>query len=530
MSKLFRVLVTDGLNAAGIRVLSKEKRIRVDERPQLSSSELLKIIGQYDAVIVRSRTHLTRDVLEKAHRLKVIGRAGVGIDNIDLKSASKRGIVVMNSPGGNTISTAEHTLSMILALSRNIPQANASLREAVWDRSQFIGVELYGKVLGVIGLGRIGQEVARRAQAFGRSVIATDPFISKARSRQMEIELVDLKQLMSRSDYISLHVPLTEETRYLIGSHELKQVKKGVRIINCARGGLIDEKALVHALREGRVAGVALDVFEQEPPRKNPLFKFDNVIATPHLGAATQEAQVHVACDVAQQVADCLLDRGVRNAVNMPWIDPAVAQYVQPYMDLAEKISSLLSQLVTERFKRVSIRYSGEVSTYDVAPITLAVLKGLMTPLLERDVNFVNAPILARERGIRVTETKSSETEDFANLVTVELKTSSGVHRVAGTLFERRVPRIVRVDEHYVEAVPTGYMLFIRNRDRPGMVGMVGTLLGKNKINIADMTLGRGRRGGQALTVINIDQSVPPRLLARIRRDSNIVDIRLVHL
>ncbi|MBI2871408.1 MAG: phosphoglycerate dehydrogenase [Candidatus Omnitrophica bacterium] len=530
MTQKYRVLVMDGLNRTGIEILRKEPAIRVDERERISPPELKKIASRYDAIVVRSQTEITRDILERAKRLKVVGRAGVGMDNIDVKAATKRGVVVMNSPGGNTISTAEHTLSMLLALSRNIPQANASLHESKWNRSQFTGVELYGKVLGVVGLGRIGREVAHRARAFGMKVIASDPFISKEKARQLEIELVDLKTVLARSDYISLHVPLTPETRHMLGAAELKRVKTGVRIINCARGGLIDEQALVKALKAKRVGGAAVDVFEEEPPHNHPLLKFDNVIATPHLGAATSEAQVHVAQDIAQQVADCLLGRGVRNAINMPWVDPSVAKSVEPYVGLAEKIGHLEGQLVGERFQRVEIRYSGEVTAYDLAPMTLAVLKGLMTPLFEQEVNFVNAPLLAKERGIRVTETKSSQVEDYANLITVEIRVDHKVRLVAGTLFGRRVPRIVRIDEYHVDAVPSGHMLFIQNRDRPGMIGMIGTLLGRNKINIADMTLGRGSRGGIALTVLNVDNVVPPRVLARIRRHPHIVAARLVKL
>jgi D-3-phosphoglycerate dehydrogenase / 2-oxoglutarate reductase len=530
MKKGFRVLVTDGLHAAGIGLLKSTSGIYVDQKLKTTAKELKQIISRYDAIIVRSQTRLTKDILSKAKRLKVIGRAGVGLDNVDIDTASKQGVVVMNAPGGNSVSTAEHTLSMLLALSRNIPQASQSIRSGQWNRKQFTGVELYGKTLGIIGLGRIGLEVARRALAFGMKVIAYDPFISKERASQKEIELVDFKKLIKNSDYITLHVPLNTDTHHLIGADELKKVKKGVRIVNCARGGLIDEAALVQALRKKQVSGVALDVFETEPPKDHALLKFENVIATPHLGAATHEAQVHVAHDIAQQVADCLSGKGIRNAVNMAFVDPAVAKSVQPFVDLAEKVGSLQSQLVSERFSRVDVRYSGEVTRYDVAPITLSLLKGLLTPLLESHVNLVNAPILARERGIKVTETKISEVEDFANLITIRLRTEKGTRQVSGTLFARGVPRIVRVDDHHVDAIPSGYMLFIKNLDRPGTVGMVGTQLARSRINIADMTLGRGKRGGEALTVINVDQNVSPKVLRAIRRARNIVDVRLVKL
>ncbi|UCB57449.1 MAG: phosphoglycerate dehydrogenase [Candidatus Omnitrophota bacterium] len=525
-----KVLVSDKLAPEGLAVFKKEKGIQVDVKTGLSHDELKKIIRDYDGLIVRSSTKVTKDIIAAGKKLKIIGRAGVGLDNIDVEAASRGGIVVMNAPGGNTISTAEHTLSMILALSRNIPLACLSLREGRWDRKKFMGVELYGKILGVIGLGRIGIEVARRAMSFGMKVLAFDPYLSLDKVKTLNVEAVDLKKLLKQSDYISIHTPLTDETKHLISDKEMSLMKKGVRLVNCARGGIIDEEALFKNLKSGRIAGCALDVYEKEPPLHSPLLKLDNVVATPHLGASTEEAQVHVAIDMAKQISDGLMGRGMCNAVNAPCLRPEVAELLKPYVALAERLGSLQSQLVSGQISRVKIEYRGDIGGYETAPITVACIKGLLTPFMGDTVNYVNACVLAKDRGIAVEETKTERIENFANLIAVKVATSKEELDVWGTIFAREDARIVKIDKYYVEAHPKGYMLIIRNRDLPGIVGHIGTLLGQNRINIAEMTFGREKPGGAAITVLNVDSSVPAGVLEKIKKAKNIFDAKLIKL
>ncbi len=525
-----RVLVSDALSKKGLEILEREKKLDVDVKTKLSPEELKSIIKDYQGIIIRSATKLTADIIKEAKKLKAIGRAGVGLDNIDVKQATKQGIIVINSPGGNTISTAEHTMSMMLALSRNIPQANASLKRNEWDRKRFMGTELYGKTLGIIGLGRIGSAVAKRSQAFGMQVIAYDPYSSVEKAEELNINLVDLKNLLKEADYITIHVPSTEETKHLIGEKEFKLMKKDVRIMNCARGGLIDEAALLEALKSNKVAGAALDVFEKEPPRDNPLLKLDNVIFTPHLGASTEEAQVNVAVDISKQMVNALLDRGIKNAVNMPALSGEVLKNIQPYITLAEKIGSLQIQLVKRHPQEVRVKYSGDVTAYDLAPITTALIKGLLEPILPGVVNYVNAPLIARERGIKVVEAKSSTNTDFATLISVEVETDKLKSSISGTLFGKKELRIVMIDGYYVDAVPSGYMIITSNEDKPGIIGQIGTLLGKNGINIAGMTFGRKKKQGQAISVINVDSVVSDKILEEIRNLNYINSAKLVKL
>lgn len=525
-----KVLVSDPLSKEGLKELKKEKKLVVEVKCDLSPQELKKVIKDYDGIIIRSGTNLTRDIINNAKKLKVIGRAGVGLDNIDVEAATQRGIIVMSAPGANTISTAEHTMSLILSLSRNIPRANESLRQSKWDRKKFMGVELHEKTLGIIGLGRIGQEVAKRALSFGMKVIANDPFLSLEVAKRLEVRLVGLKELLKRSDYVSLHFPLTDETHHLIGEKEFRLMKKGARIINCARGGIIDEDALYRAIKKGKIAGAALDVFEKEPPTDNPLLLLDSVVVTPHLGASTEQAQVKVAIDIARQMADALLDRGVRNAVNMPSMAPEVCKEIQPYIILAEKLGSLETQLIEGRLKRVKIRYCGDIIGCELAPITLALIKGLLAPIVKDTVNYVNAPVIAKERGIEVVETKSSAALDFANLITVDAETDKMKSTLAGTLFGKSDPRIVIIDGYHVDVIPSGYMLIVYNVDKPGIIGELGTVMGENGINIASMTFGRRKKGGDAITVLNVDSAVPPKLLERMKTFNYIQDIKLVKL
>lgn len=527
----YKILVSDPLSEEGLKILHDEKEFEVDVKTGLAPDELKKAIKEYDALIVRSSTKVTKEIVEAGKKLKLIGRAGVGLDNVDADAASKRGIIVMNTPGGNTISTCEHTLSMMLSLSRSIPQANQSLKSGEWDRKRFMGVELLGKTLGIIGLGRIGTEVARRAASFGMKVIAYDPFLMVERAKQIGVDVVELDALLRTSDYITIHTPLTDDTYHLLDERAFKLMKKGVRIINCARGGIVDEGALAEAMKQGKVAGAALDVFEDEPPKKDsPLVKLNNVVVTPHLGAATEEAQVNVAIEIARQVADALLGRGVRNAVNIPSVEPEVLKIIEPYINLAERMGSLEAQLVEGRIKEVLVRYSGDITNYDTAPISVALLKGLLGSALNENVNYVNASFLAKERGIKVTEAKSAQVEEYANLISVDVKTDKETSSVSGTLFTRQDPRIVRIGKFHVDAIPHGFMVVIYNVDKPGIVGAIGTILARNKINIAGMTFGRERPGGNAITVLNVDSALSEPLLAEIRRSKNIKAAKLIRL
>lgn len=525
-----KILISDALAKEGADILKKVKKFEVVEKFKLTPEELKKEIKGYDAIVIRSGTKLTKDIIKNADNMKVIGRAGVGVDNVDVDAASLKGIVVMNSPGGNTVSTAEHAFTLLLAQSRNIPQANVSLRQNQWDRKKFMGTQVFGKTLGIIGMGRIGTEVARRAIAFGMKVVAYDPFLSKEKANELKVKLVDFDGLLSEADYITIHTPLTGETKHLIDEKALKKVKKGVRIVNCARGGIVDEAALLKAIKDGRVAGAALDVFENSPPVDNPLVNLDCVVATPHLGASTEEAQVSVAIDIAQQVKDALLGKGYRNAVNLPAIEPELVEVVKPYMELAEKIGSFQSQLAEGRIKEINIKYSGDIGKYPISSVTMGLIKGILSPILEEDVNYVNAVVIAKDRGIKVVESKQSESEEFSNLIAVDVITDKETSTVAGTLFVKQNARLVKINEFYVDAVPEGTMMLTRHKDVAGMVGQIGTILGKNKINIAAMSLGRKKRGGEAITVLNIDGEVPQKVIDEIKTSANIMDVKIVNL
>lgn len=524
---MIKILVSDPLSDEGLKILKEVKEFHVDIKTELKPEELKKVIKDYDALLVRSATKVTKDIIGAADRLKVIGRAGVGLDNVDLEAATQKGVIVMNTPAGNTISTAEHTMSMILALSRNIPQANASMKKGEWKRSKFMGVELYGKTLGIVGLGRIGSEVTRRALAFGMKVLAYDPFLSLEVAKNLGVEVVELKDVFKRSDYITVHTPLTDETRHIISVKEFALMKKSVRIINCARGGIIDESALIGAIKEGKVAGAALDVFEKEPlSPENEFLKLDNVILTPHLGASTEEAQVNVAVEVAQIVRDALLGRGIRNAANYPCLEAEVSKILEPFINLAEKVGLFASQLAEGRLMELNITYGGDIIQHDLTPLTLALTKGVLTPILQETVNFINAVSLAKERGIKVNESKSLREDEFVTLVQLEIKTSSQTKRVAGTLSANKQPRIVKIDDYYVELSPVGNMLFIQNWDKPGLIGDLGTLLGKHNINIAAMTFGRDKRGGKAISVLNVDTPVSSAITDKIKKIEHILTVK----
>ena len=525
-----KILISDPLAEEGVNVLKKQKGFKVDIKLKLSPEELKRIISDYNVLIVRSQTKVTKDVIKRAKKLKYIGRAGVGLDNVDVNEASKRGIIVMNAPGGNAISTAEHTFSLILALSRNIPQANLSLKKGEWQRKKFMGVELYGKVLGIIGLGRIGTEVARRAVSFRMKVIAYDPFLIPEKAKSLGVESMSLEALFRRSDYITVHTPLTDDTYHIIGEKAFKKMKKGVRIINCARGGIVDEKALARAIETGIVRGAALDVYEKEPPGQGALIGMDRVITTPHLGASTEEAQVNVAVDIASSITDALMHRGIRNAINVPSIAPELLKAIEPYLNLAEKIGSMHAQLAEGSINKVKIKYIGDIVGYSLNHITRSIMKGMLEPVLEESVNYVNALVIARDRGIKVDEEKTEEIQDFANLIAVEVKTGRTKNFVTGTLFTKIDPRIVKINQFYVDAVPDGNMLVIYNLDKPGIVGQIGSILGKANINIAGMTFGRARPGGEAITVLNVDNAVPQKVINQIKKARYIKEVRSIKL
>lgn len=527
---VIKILISDPLAEEGVVALKKEKHFKVDVKPKLSPEELKGIIPDYTALIVRSQTNVTKDIIKHAKKLKYIGRAGVGLDNIDVNEASKRGIIVMNAPGGNAISTAEHTLSLILSLSRNIPQANVSVKKGEWQRKKFMGVELYGKVLGIIGLGRIGQEVARRAASFQMKVIAYDPFLISEKAKSLGVESVSLKALFRKSDYITVHTPLTDDTRHIIGEKAFRKMKNGVRIVNCARGGIVDEKALAKAIKKGIVAGAALDVYEKEPPSQGSVAGMDTVITTPHLGASTEEAQINVAVDIANSISDALMRRGIRNAVNAPSIEPELLKAIEPYLTLAEKIGSFHAQLAGGSINKVKIKYVGDIVRYSLNHMTRSIMKGMLEPVLEESVNYVNALVIARERGIKIDEEKTEEIQDFANLITVEVKAGRTKNFIMGTLFTKIDPRIVKINQFYVDAFPEGHMLVINNIDKPGIVGQIGSILGKNNINIAGMTFGRTKPGGEAITVLNVDGAVPEKVIAQIKKARYIKEVKSIKL
>lgn len=523
-----KVLVSDKISELGVNKL--REKVDVDVKTDLTPEELIGIIGEYDALVVRSSTKVTRQVIEAGKKLKVIGRAGVGVDNIDVEAATERGIIVLNAPEGNTISAAEHTMALMTSLARSIPAADASLKAGEWKRSKFMGVELYQKTLGVIGMGRIGSEVIKRAKAFGMNILAYDPYISEERAKELGVTVATLEDIFRNADFITIHTPLTKTTRHMIGREEIAMMKDGVRIINCARGGLIDEQALCEALQSGKVAGAAIDVFEEEPPVNNPLCKLPNVIVTPHLGASTLEAQVNVAVHVAEQVLNALFDKPLVSAVNMPVIPPETMDAVAPYVPLMRAMGSLYSQIFNGQIEHIEITYSGEVASFPVTPLTNSFLIGLLSVILRESVNYVNAPHIAKQRGIKVREVTSSTVENFTNLITVKVKTNEGIQTIAGTTFNKNDIRIVQIGSYRIEIIPSRYMLFTTFNDRPGVIGRFGITLGENDINIAGMQVGRQSAGGESLMVIQVDSCVPDHVLQQLEKIEAIDSVRFVQL
>jgi D-3-phosphoglycerate dehydrogenase len=518
-----KVLISDDLSPRAVEVFKNSPGIVCDVLTKLTPDQLKEKIKDYHGLAVRSATKVTADILDAAVNLKVVGRAGTGVDNIDVSAATKKGIVVMNTPGGNTITTAEHAIAMMLALARNIPQATASMKKGKWEKKKFQGTELTGKTLGSL--------VASRALGLNVVVIAYDPYISAEAADKLGITLVSLDELYARSDFISIHVPLTNETRNLIDSKAFGKMKKGVRLINCARGGIVNEKDLAGAIKAGKVSSAAFDVFETEPPpRENPLIGLDEVILTPHLGASTLEAQENVAIAIAEQITDYLVKGTIRNAINVPSVSAEVLASLGPYITLGEKLGSFQGQTLKGSIEEIAVEYSGDVVDYDVAPITIACIKGILDQLLDQYVNFVNAPFVARERGIKVVEVKSSRPIDFASSVTIKVKTKKEEYLVEGALFGKKEPRIVRIDRFFLDAVPEGYLLVLHNKDKPGVIGNVGTLLGENNINIARLHLGRQSVGGEAVSVWSIDTPLSKGVTEKLLKLPNIISAKLVEL
>ncbi|MDI9570535.1 MAG: phosphoglycerate dehydrogenase [Pseudomonadota bacterium] len=525
-----KVLISDTLSKEGIEILKNTPGIEVDVMTNLTPDELKGVIKDYDGLVIRSATKVTKEIIAAADNLKVVGRAGIGLDNVDAAAASKRGIVVMNTPGGNTITTGEHAIAMMLSLARKIPQATASMKGGKWEKNKFMGTEVFNKTLGVVGIGRVGAIVAGRAQGLKMRVVAYDPFISSEAAANLGITLVSLDELLKESDFITVHTPMTKETRGMINAAAFAKMKKGVFIINCARGGIVSEKDLYDALVSGKVAGAALDVFEEEPTKNADLLALDKVICTPHLGASTDEAQVNVAIAIAEQVADYLIKGEIRNAVNFPSVSAELLTVIQPYLVLAEKLGRFHVQLVQGGLEEVIIEYSGKILNYNVAPLTIALLKGLLTPILKENVNFINAPVVARERGIRVIEAKSSDVKDYTSLISLTIKTSQETSCTAGALFGLQDPRIVQLNKFTMDVVPLGHMLVIYNYDRPGVIGNIGSTLGANQINIARLHLSREEADQEALVILSTDSSVPGEVMDKLLKLPHVISVKDVEM
>ena len=513
-----KVLISDNLHPDGIAILERHPNIEVEVRPGLSPAELKEAIKDADALAIRSATKVTADLIDAAPRLKVVGRAGTGLDNVDIPAASKRGIVVMNTPGGNTITTAEHAVSLMMALARNIPQASASMREGKWEKKKFQGTELLNKTLVIIGLGRIGSVVAERALGLRMRVIGYDPFIPREVAVTMGIEAVSLDELLARADFITLHTPKTKDTAKILNRKAFRKMKPGVRVINCARGGLVDEEALLEALKEGQVAGAALDVYETEPPPADfPLLQLPNVICTPHLGASTEEAQANVAVAICEQILEYLVYGTIKNAVNAPSVSQEALAQLKPYLTLAEALGAFQAQVVEGAITSVAVAYIGEVSKLDTKPLTHSLLKGLLSPVMHDEVNYVNAPAMAASRGIHISEEKAASAEDFSTLIRVTVRAGNEENMVAGSIFGKYEPRLVRINKFRLEAVPEGHMLFIYNTDRPGVIGAIGTTIGRHNINIARMTVGQEKERGQNVILLTTDTPLTPECLKDVR-------------
>jgi D-3-phosphoglycerate dehydrogenase len=527
---LMKVLVSDSLSGSGIEIL-KKAGLTVDVKTGMTPAELIEAIPEYDGIVIRSGTKVTKEVVAAAKNLKVIGRAGSGLDNVDIPAATKRGVVVMNTPGGNTVTTAEHTMAMIISMARRVPQADASIKSGKWEKKRFMGIELFHKTIGIIGLGAIGTHVAKLAQGMMMTVLAYDAYLSPENARELGVEVVDLETLYERSDIITIHTPLTPETKHLINAASIEKMKDGVRIVNCARGGVVNEEDLFEAMKSGKVAAAAFDVFEKEPvDPAHPLLGLENFICTPHLGAATKEAQENVAVAVAEQVADLLVRQVVRFAVNLPSVPPDLLPKMKPFVELTEKLGSFIGQTIEGGIEEVTIEYHGEAAELEPASMTVAALKGLLSPVLEEPVNSVNAPSIAKERGIKVDEAKSSQAGNFSSLIRIRVKAGDQVKTVSGAIFNKSEPRIVEIDQMSLEVIPEGVMIYLHNEDQPGVIGGLGHLLAEKKINISRMQLGRENPGGKAISVVGIDTLLTPEVLEKIKAIPHVLSVKQVKL
>ena len=515
-----KVLISDSLSPRAVEIF-KQRGVEVEQKTGLKPEELKAIIATFDGLAIRSSTKVIADLMASATKLKVVGRAGIGVDNVDVPAATARGIVVMNTPFGNSITTAEHAIALMFAIARQLPAANASTHAGKWEKSKFMGVELTGKTLGVIGCGNIGSIVADRALGLKMKVVAFDPFLTPERALEIGVEKVELEEIFKRADFITLHTPLTDQTRGIIDAKSLAKCRKGVRIINCARGGLVVEADLKAALESGQVAGAAIDVFAEEPAKQNILFGMENVVCTPHLGASTTEAQENVALQIAEQMSDFLLTGAITNALNMPSVSAEDAPKLKPYMKLAEQLGALAGQINQSGIKSVSIEYEGHVATLNTRPLTNVLLMGLLRPSLD-SVNMVNAPVMAKDRGIKISETRRQDEGDYHTLVRVKIETEKGPLNLAGTLFSGK-PRIVGIDDVVLEAELAPRMLFTRNEDKPGFVGRLGTKLGESKINIANFNLGRSKPGANAVCLVSLDNDISPAVLEEIKKVPGVV-------
>jgi len=511
-----RVLIADKLSPAAVAIF-KERGVEADTKTGLSKEELLRIVDQYDGVAIRSATKITADVIKAAKRLKVVGRAGIGVDNVDIPAATAAGVIVMNTPFGNSITTAEHAIALMMALARELPAANASTQAGKWEKNRFMGVELTAKTLGLIGAGNIGSIVADRAKGLKMRVIAYDPYLSPERAADLGIEKVELNDLLARADFVTLHTPLTHETRGIISADAINRMKKGARLINCARGGLVDEAALKAALDSGHLAGAALDVFEEEPAKSNILFGNEKIVATPHLGASTNEAQENVALQVAEQISDYLLTGAVTNALNMPSISAEEAQKVRPWISLAEKLGLFAGQLTETSIEAVEILYEGTAAALNTRALSQAALSGLLKPAL-LEVNMVNAPLVAKERGIRVSETRRDQEGAYEGYMRISVTTPEQTRSVAGTVFSNGRPRLIQIKNINLDAEFAPHMLYVTNEDKPGFIGRLGTLLGDARVNIANFNLGRSGPGQDSIALVEIDEPMAEKVLADIRK------------
>jgi len=512
-----KVLVSDMLGEIGIEMFEKEEGIEVDVKTGLAPEELKGIIGGYDGLVIRSATKVTEDLLSAADNLKVVGRAGIGLDNVDIPAATKRGVVVMNTPGGNVVTTAEHAIAMMLSLSRNIPEGTASLKDGRWDKKKLQGREIFNKILGVIGYGNIGSIVADRARGLKMKVLVHDPFVTPEQIEKAGFEYASLNDLYAQADYITIHVPKLKDTIGLVNKDAFAKMKDGVMLVNCARGGIVDEADLCDAMQSGKVAGAALDVFETEPPEESPLFDFERFICTPHLGASTREAQTNVAVAVADQIIDYLKNGTIRNAVNVPSVTGELLEKLGPFLDIADKLGCLQAQLICGPLKEVVVEYVGDFQGLDLSPVTTAALRGLLLPEVKDDVNFVNARVIAKDRGIKVTETETADSDEYNNMITLKVVSTEATSTVSGTIFGKRDPRIVRINSFRLEMVPNGHLALIYNIDRPGSIGEIGTTLGNHDINIGRMQVGQEEEGDNNIIFLCTDTPIPDDVFTELR-------------